>query len=157
MPETINSKYDERVKIIQKWDGVEAMANSLVLSYLDHLIQIKIEAEELRKGKPTLTSMRNNKKISWIEKLLETPIADHRYFYLWRILIPYLLNIKRSQRDEVISIIIRWLDRCNKINRVRWRYPQRIVEQLKKYKGYPPISLENLKKENFELYKLLQI
>jgi hypothetical protein len=37
-----------------------------------------------------------------------------------------------------------------------WEYPQRIKEQLKYDKGYPPISLENLKKENFELYEMLK-
>jgi hypothetical protein len=48
------------------------------------------------------------------------------------------------------------LDECNKLNKVKCRYPQRIKEQLRYDKGYPPISLENLKKENFHLYQLLQ-
>ena len=156
IPETINSKYNENVKIVQKWDGIEAIANPLVLPFLDHLIQLKIENEELNKRKPIIDSIGNNKKIAWIEKLLETPISDHRYFCLWHILIPYLVNIKDLPEQEVISILTGWLDRCNKLNKVRWRYPQRIKEQLRHDKGYPPISLENLKKENFELYQLLQ-
>jgi hypothetical protein len=156
IPEAINSKYNEKVKIIQKWDGTEAIANSLVLPFLDHLIQLKIENEELQKRKQNSDSIRNSNKIAWIDKLLETPIADHRYFCLWHILIPYLVNIKGLSEHEVISILTKWLDKCNKVNRVRWKYPQRIKEQLRYDKGYPPISLENLKKENFELYQLLQ-
>ncbi|CAN5721655.1 hypothetical protein BH23THE1_BH23THE1_08410 [soil metagenome] len=156
IPGTINSKCDEKVKIIQEWDGIEAIANPLVLPFLDHLIQIKTETEEFRKKNSTTDSIGNNKKIAWIEKLLGTPIADHRYFCLWHILIPYLVNIKGLSEHEVISMLTEWLDKCDKLYKVRWRYPQRIKEQLKYDKGYPPISLENLKKENFELYELLQ-
>ena len=67
----------------------------------------------------------------WIEKLLETPIADHRHFCLWHILIPYLVNVKGLSEHEMISIITDWLDRCSQLNKVRWKYPQRIKEQLK--------------------------
>jgi len=154
IPGTINSKYEEKVNIIQKWDGIEAIANPLILPFLDHLIQTKIEAEELTNRKFDLKSLGDN-KIAWIEKLLETPISDHRYFCLWHILIPYLKNIRGLSDLEVISILTEWLNKCNNMNKVRWRYPQRIKEQLKYDKGYPPISLENLKKENFELYRSL--
>ncbi|MDN5846385.1 MAG: DNA primase noncatalytic subunit PriX [Candidatus Nitrosocosmicus sp.] len=157
IPGTINSKYNETVKVIQKWDGIEAIASPILLPFLDHLIQIKIEDEELRKTDIRTDLKGNKKNIVWIEKLLQTPIADHRYYCLWHILIPYLINIKRLPKNEVISILAEWLDKCNKLNQVRWKYPRRIEEQLGYDKGYPPISLENLKKENFELYKLLQI
>jgi hypothetical protein len=60
------------------------------------------------------------------------------------------------QKEEVNSVLAEWLDKCNKFYKVWWNYPQRIKEQLRYNKGYPPISFENLKKENFELYKLLQ-
>lgn len=155
IPGTINSKNDEKVKIIQKWDGIEADAKPILLPFTDHLIQIKIEAEQLRK-KDLFINLRGNKnKISWIDKLLETPIHDHRYYCLWHILIPYLVNIKGLSEQEVISILTEWLDKCNKINKISWRYPQRIKEQLRYNKDYLPISLENLKKKNFDLYKLL--
>ncbi len=120
------------------------------------MIQLKIEDNEVRKRDSIIDSRGNNKKIVWIEKLLQTPIADHRYYCLWHILIPYLVNIKRLPNNEIISILTEWLDKCNKLNQVRWKYPRRIEEQLKYVKNYPPISLENLKKENFELYNLLQ-
>jgi non-catalytic primase subunit PriX-like protein len=156
IPETINSKYDERVKIIQKWDGIEAIANPLVLPFLDRLIQLKIESEESQKKKQNSDFIGNSNKITWIDKLLETPIPDHRYFCLWHVLIPYLKNIRGLSDHEIVAILIEWLDKCNKLNRVKWRYPERIKEQLKYDKGYPPIGLDNLRSENFELYSLLQ-
>ncbi|MDN5867869.1 MAG: hypothetical protein L0H55_10790, partial [Candidatus Nitrosocosmicus sp.] len=82
IPETINSKSNQEVKIIQKWNGIEAIANPILLPFLDHLIQIKLETEELRK-KDLYTNSINSVKISWIDKLLETPIPDHRYYCLW--------------------------------------------------------------------------
>ena len=157
IPGTINSKYNKEVKIIQKWNGIEAIAIDLLLPFLDHLIQLKIDDNEVRKRTDKISQIKNsNSKILWIEKLLRTPIPDYRYFCLWHILIPYLVNIKYLQKDEVLSILTEWLDNCNKLNTVRWGYPQRVKDQLRYDKGYPPISLENLKKENFELYKLLQ-
>jgi hypothetical protein len=154
IPETINSKYNEKVTIVQKWDGNEANAKNMLIKFIDHLIQRKTEYEA--------SSMENQwikiniNKIGWIEQLLDTPLEDHRYFCLWHILIPYLMNIKKLPKDEIISILTKWLDDCNRLNRVRWNYPQRIKEQLRYVKDYAPISLENLKKENFKLYKLLQ-
>ena len=53
--------------------------------------------------------------ISWIEKLLQTPIADHRKYALWRILMPYLFNIRKLADFEVVSIVQTWLDKCNSI------------------------------------------
>jgi hypothetical protein len=156
IPGTINSKYNEKVKIIQEWNCKEAIVSPIVLPFLDHLIQLKIETDEVRKRDSNIRLKANNKQIAWIEKLLETPILDHRYFCLWHILIPYLKNIKGLLQDEIILIITEWLDKCNELNKVRWKYPKRIEEQLRYDKGFPPISLENLKEENFELYKLLQ-
>ncbi len=155
-PGTVNSKYNETVKMIQPWDGKEAIANTLVLPFIDHLTQLRIEAERLRKRYEITRPIADNRKIVWIEKLLDTPIYDHRYFCLWHILIPYLKNIRGLSHNEIIIILTEWLDKCNKLYKVKWKYPQRIKQQLRYDKGYPPISLENLKKENFELYMLLQ-
>ncbi|TVP41025.1 hypothetical protein [Candidatus Nitrosocosmicus arcticus] len=54
IPESINSKYNEKVKIIQKWDVIESIANPLVLPFLDHLIQIKIEIKSCGRGNKIL-------------------------------------------------------------------------------------------------------
>lgn len=153
IPGTVNAKNNEKVKLIQKWDGNEADVKNILLKFIDHLIQRKIEYESFPRENQSIKI--NINKIGWIEKLLDTPMEDHRYFCLWHILIPYLINIKKLSMNEVISILTKWLDDCNKLNKVRWNYPQRIKDQIKYDKGYPPISLENLKKENFELYKLL--
>lgn len=155
IPETVNSKCSEKVKIVQPWNGIEAIANPIILPFIDHLKQLKAEDENLNQRKIKINFKEHESRINWIEELLATPIGDHRYYCLWHILVPYLLNIKKLSKLEVIRIITQWLDKCNKVEKVRWRYPERIEEQLGYDKGYPPISLENLRKENFNLYKLL--
>ncbi len=152
IPGTINSKYGQEVKIIQKWDSKEADAIPLLRPFWDHLIQMKIELDETRRNTPNKVPIIGSENIKWIENLLQTPIPDHRYFCVWHILIPYLKNIKGLSENEVISIITEWLDKCNKTNKIMWKYPQRIKDQLRYDKGFPPISFENLKSENFELY-----
>lgn len=156
VPGSINSKYNEEVKIIQKWDGIEANADPLITPFFNSLIQKKIENDQSFE-KENGTNIRNKiNTIAWIEKLLVTPIEDHRYFCLWHILIPYLKNIRGLPKHEVIIILTNWLNECDKLAKVRWSYPQRIKDQIRYDKGYPPISLENLKKENKELYNLVE-
>lgn len=157
IPQTINSKNNEEVRIIQEWNGKEANAIPLLHPFWDHLIQMKIEHDETRQNNWGKVSHTVGGNIKWIEKLLQTPISDHRNFCLWRILIPYLKNIKGLSEQEVIAILTEWLDKCNNVNRVRWRYPQRIKEQLRYDKGFPPISFENLKKENPNLHDMLNM
>lgn len=155
IPETVNSKCNETVKIVQHWDGIEAIANSITLPFIDHLQQLRYQFENLNERKTKTNFNEHKSSIIWIEKLLATPIGDHRYYCLWHILVPYLYNIKKLSKPDVIDTITQWLDECSKVKVVKWRYPERIEEQLGYDKGYPPIRLENLKKENFELYRLL--
>ena len=56
--------------------------------------------------------------IVWIEKLLQTPIDDHRKFAVWRILAPYLINIRKYYTDEASNIIRGWLDRYRNLRQL---------------------------------------
>jgi Primase X len=47
----------------------------------------------------------NSTKIWWIEKLLHTPLDDYRKFAVWRILAPYLINIRKYSPEEAYNII----------------------------------------------------
>jgi hypothetical protein len=42
--------------------------------------------------------------IKWIEKgILEHTLSDHRKYIIWRILSPYLLNVKKLPKEEAYS------------------------------------------------------
>ena len=88
---------------------------------------------------------------------MQTPLSDHRKYCIWRILSPYLLNIKKLPNEEAYSIIINdWLDNCKELQGLNFNAAAKIKEGLKgASKGYYPISLEKLKEENKELYDIV--
>ena len=96
-------------------------------------------------------------KIKWIENgILENALADHRKYIIWRILSPYLLNVRKLQREEAYSVMKDWLDKCDKKERLNFYAKAKIRDGLRgASKGYYPISLEKLKGENKALYDIV--
>jgi hypothetical protein len=97
---------------------------------------------------------------------LKTPIPDHRKYCIWRILAPYLINVKHLSFDEAFDIIDKWLDRCNNLEKVDFDSDTKIDDCLNGAvnKAYLPISLDNpekepktLKTDNRELYNILAV
>jgi hypothetical protein len=60
----------------------------------------------------------SSNNVAWIEKLLQSPIKDHRKFVVWLILPQYLINTKRLSYEEALGIVKEWLDRCNNLERL---------------------------------------
>jgi hypothetical protein len=88
--------------------------------------------------------------------ILENPLADHRKYIIWRILSPYLLNVRTLPKEESYIVIKDWLDKCNKLENLNFNAKLKIKEGLKgAHKGYFPISLEKLREENKELYDIV--
>ena len=50
--------------------------------------------------------------VQWIEELLERGVQDGRHRLLWRVVAPYLVNVRRLSRDEAAARAREWLDRC---------------------------------------------
>jgi hypothetical protein len=172
IPGSLNSKriskgQDPEVGIIQRWDGKNPSIQPLLRGFRRWLIQKRIDdIEELKKqekkhAKYQIINSQNQSKvitkIKWIEEgVLKDPLHDHRKYIIWRILSPYLLNIKKLPREEAYSIIKDWLDKCNKLEKLNFNAKLKIKEALRgASKGYFPISLEKLKEENKLLYDIV--
>jgi hypothetical protein len=181
IPGGLNSKclvgeQEAKVKVRQKWDGKRPSIQPLLRDFRRWLIQKRVDdIEELKKQEKkkhnrfhmivTSQSQEYNNsnsknavnKIKWIEKgILENPLPDYRKYIIWRILCPYLLNIRKLPKEESYSIIKDWLDKCDKLEKLNFNAKLKIKEGLKgASKGYYPISLEKLKSENKELFDLL--
>jgi Primase X len=185
IPGSLNSKclvkeQEAKVKVRQKWDDKRPPILPLLRDFRRWLIQKRIDDIEVlkkqEKKKPNRFHMvvasqsqerrnnnnnNNNKntisKIKWIEKgILENPLPDYRKYIIWRILCPYLLNIKKLPKEESYSIIKDWLDKCDRLEKLNFNAKLKIREGLRgASKGYYPISLEKLKSENKELFDLL--
>jgi hypothetical protein len=158
---------DAEVKIIQRWDGKRPSIQPLLRDFRRWLIQKRIdELEELKRQEKKharfqiITSQNQSKAITirkWVEKgILENPLPDHRKYIIWRILSPYLLNVKKTPKEESCSVIKDWLDKCDKLEKLNFYAKRKIREGLRgASKGYLPISLEKLKEENKSLYDIV--
>jgi hypothetical protein len=98
----------------------------------------------------------NNDRIRWIETLLQIPIPDNRKYALWRIVAPYLINVRKLSHEDALSIIKEWLDKCEKLRPlvdVNNRIKPTLSAAVRK--GYLPISFSDLKIENRQLAELI--
>ena len=120
IPSTLNSKSKgeertegEEVTIIQKWDGHRSLINYLLRDFRRYLINERIkEVQRQRQRKNHFEDrVHSNNVIPWIEKLIQTPVEDNRKFVVWRILAPYLINIKKLTYDEAFDITKYWLNK----------------------------------------------
>jgi hypothetical protein len=175
IPGSLNSKSianknkDPNVKIIQKWDGKRPSIQPLLRDFRRWLIQkrindvAKLKKQEKKHSKFQIMNSQNQEHknrintIKWIENgILENPLCDHRKYIIWRILSPYLLNVKSLPKEESYSVIKNWLDKCDKLEILNFNAKIKIKEGLRgASKGYFPISLEKLKEENKELYDIV--
>ena len=124
IPDSINSKCGQVVKIIQRWDGQRPAIQYLLRQFRRWLIDEKIEARNQLNSKMARAHAQtiNSKTIWWIEKLLQTPIDDYRKFAVWCILVPYLINIRHISNDETYDTVRSWLDTQALINPNRLAY-----------------------------------
>ena len=163
IPRSINSKYNIKVKIIKKWNGIRAPINKdLLIEFRRYLIQKKIDQEKKRQK---ILSIRTNKVENsinyypWIEHLLQTPIEDFRKLVIDLILAPYLINVRKLSYSESFKIIKDWLDKCNDLKRLdNYRnFEYRINYAIKNAdkKQIPPMSTITLKENYKDLYFLL--
>jgi hypothetical protein len=82
--------------------------------------------------------------ITWIEKLLETPIDDYRKNAVNLILAPYLINIKKLSYDVALNIINSWLSRCGELRKLDqdFNYMVRYALKYSAKNGHRPLKLE---------------
>lgn len=92
----------------------------------------------------------------WMEDLLETPIEDGRKYILWKILCPYLVNVKKSEYQESFKILKTWLEKCKKLRKLDFNCDTEIKVKLRNVKHYSPISIKTLMEDNRNLYLRLK-
>jgi hypothetical protein len=155
IPYTINSKYDQEVRIVQKWNGIRPPIQYLLRDYRTRLIAEKIndKQEEKRPWNYRRINSKTN-TIPWIEKLLQTPIADHRKYAIWRILVPYLFNVRKLPDNEVVNILNGWLNSCSIVRLLDFNSRYLIRQNIRNRNRirYFPVSIHKLGSENNELY-----
>jgi hypothetical protein len=170
--EIIGIPPEAEVGVIQRWDGNRPSVNHL-LSHCYIWIQAKAikDIQRRRKAEQTASKYRNHnnndrwsedrekenrRTFRWIEKLLDKPIDGQRYYCVWRVLVPYLINVRRLSRQEASDIIYNWLDKCNSVKRLSFSPKQKIGYCFDHVGDYWPISRADLEQDNKLLFQLLK-
>lgn len=176
IPETYNSKClkkglsreESKVKILQKWNGKRIDVDSLVHEFRIWLTQQEINLNRNKKSKTSIRKCdfnysknrkgqaNNTSKIDWIERLLHIPIEDYRKDCLWRIIGPYLLNVRKLSELEASKIMKVWLDECDGVRKLDFEPKTKIFSIIKGNKGYKPISYLKMKADYKDINLLLQ-
>ena len=162
VPGSINSKNGQVVHLMYKWNGIRPNMNLLIGSFCAYMTdkRIREEQERAERIKKYTDFDINNKEsytIDWIERLLDTPLDDHRQFVVWMILPQYLMNCKKLSYDNARSVVEYWLDRCAQLKRLdRVHIKQKLKAGFQAAdKGFRPISAEKMIVWKPELYSLL--
>jgi hypothetical protein len=171
IPGSRNSKYGNKVTIVNKWNGVRApITKDLLIEFRRYLIQKKIDFEKKQRQKLLLKRNQNNNNnfnpnsnfnyIPWIEQLLlQTPIPDHRKLVIDIILAPYLINIRKLSYEESYKVLKNWLDKCNDIKRLdsyrNFEYRISCALKTANKKQIPPMSYNTLKENYKDLYSII--
>jgi hypothetical protein len=150
------SEEESRVNIVQQWDSERVPLSYQLGTFHSYLVTEREKEEKSLALYGNRQYSSNPSETRWIEKLLKTPIDDQRNFCVWRIFIPYLVNVKQVQEPEVYSIIEEWLNECNKKKRVDPNIKQKIKYRIKNVKSFKHISLDDLKKEHPDLYEMVK-
>lgn len=96
------------------------------------------------------------KKYFWIERLLQTPLPYFRRYCLYRILVPYLVNVRKLNDEECFHVLKKWLEKCNNLSIIPFNIKSEIKTRLNGVKDYEPLSLYKLKNKNSDLYHLIK-
>lgn len=90
--------------------------------------------------------------------MINKPILlnDFKKYCIWKIFVPYFINVKRLSRLETFNIVKHWLDRSNSICRLNFNPKQKIDYTLTHVGGYWPPHLDKLKEEHPRLYERLE-
>jgi hypothetical protein len=175
VPGSLNSKckaadIDSEVKIIQKWDGHRPDYRLLIGSFYADLVgQRQIFFRSVRNKRRRSFGIQKDHRdtviISWIEKLLQTPIEDYRKHARDLIIIPYLVVSRGlADKDQISDVVMHWADKCGELRRLdpsRREFADRVrsrtYEVMHGDRRVPPMKLDTLKDKNPELYQNLKL
>jgi hypothetical protein len=164
----------QQVKLIREWNGVRPTIRGKLLrefhkDLVDKYVKIKnYDNKRSKKQKQNYyvydnSDSNNNFLIQWIETgILQNPLSDYRKTCIWRILAPYLINIRKLEYAEAFNLMKGWLDRCNEVKRLDFNPKAKIKEAMDRVGNYYPIALDDLskktdlKREYRELYDIIK-
>jgi len=166
VPGTINSKTNTEVRIVQKWDGYRPNIRHMLLNYETWLVSEEYKRKRIDTKLSGYKTSKHNSKMDitnlyWIDNLLkEKPLPDFRKFACHWILSRYLINVRRLSPGESYSVIIDWLQKCDKLEPLSpslSEFERRVKHDIKEAVKHEKVSIgkQLLRDMNKELHAIL--
>lgn len=159
----IDTPYDAKVRIERRWDGNTPTVEKLLLMRYYNWLQFtainNIGEQRIRENQRYYGRAReciNLYGYDYIDRLFNKPLDDFRKFCIWKIFIPYFINVKRVSRLEAFNRIKSWLDRCNSISRLDFDPTWRIKYALNNVGTFYPIHQDRLESVDKLFYERLK-
>jgi len=152
---------EAEVSIMKYWDGNRPSIKPLMPRYyiwLQAAVARHLDKQMesgLSRRKDWRSQSDRKKQYQWIENLLNKPIHDHRKYCIWRVLVPYLINVRGLSMEEAFNIIRAWLVKCSYVKRLNFPI-QKVDEALNGVGEYFPIARLKLEDDNKPLFELLR-
>src|SRR5215831_2916712 len=119
------------VKVVKCWDGNIAIIKDAVLMDYYFWLQFTIvkQNEQRSWSRPRYRLYRRAKSFQnlqsyygydYIEKLIDKPLDDFREFCIWRVFVPYFINVKGLSASETFDRTMSWLNKCNQLLRLKF-------------------------------------
>jgi len=161
------SKNEAQVRIIQSCNNSDTSLNdiSLLLSgFYTYLMKKKISHDKvaiIEASDKRRYSNRQIDSIRWIERLLQTGLADHRKYVVSIILVPYFINIKYLPKEDVRSKIDQWLSKCSTCKPLDSTYDfgsqlNYCIKRCEVNRDLKPVRFERLFESNTRLHKIIE-
>lgn len=104
------------------------LLNDFYAYLIQQQIDDRIEESDRRRRRilqslqPNSANNNGNNMIEWIEKILQVGVEDQRKDLLFWVLAPYLITVRRLDRDKAYTLLEQWLYKCDDVRRL---YPHR--------------------------------
>lgn len=160
----IDIPYDARVRAVKHWDGnIPDVKKVLLMLYYNYLQFTAIRDIHKHKqkdrrvyGRARSCSNIHGYGYDYIERLINKPINKHRNYCVWRILVPYYINVKGLSRSQTFDLVKTWLDKCDSVSRLDFVPKQKLDYELDHVGKFTPIRQHQLKEGHPKLYALLE-
>jgi hypothetical protein len=156
--------YDARVRVEKYWDEITPIVGrTILMQYYNYLQFSKIKELQEQRVRRRMYGRAMKKECiinlhgyDYIDRLLDKPIGNFRKMCIWKIFVPYFVNVKRLSHSEAFDKTRAWLDECNSISRLNFDSKCKINYALKNVGTFFPPRQDRLTDTDKLFYERLK-
>ncbi len=148
----------DKATVIRECFGIGILYGGSILDGLKNLRKAPFPRQlaELRSRVLTYvpaSRIRTGRSYTYIDELLKHPIADGRHRFVWLVLAPFLVNVRKLEEEDAIEKIKAYVSSSGDMRAMK-RFVEYNVKRAKR-NGLMPPTLPKLRSEHPDLFSLL--